>query len=97
MMRSGERTAEGRAEDQRTAGELRRRDRLAEHRHRDDDRHERIHVAQQSDLLPRQLAQGGKIQAVGHARVEEAHDEQADPAARVERPQRYAAASIMSH
>ena len=48
------------AEDQRTAGELRRRDRLAEHRHRDDDRHERVHVAQQSDLLPRQLAQGGK-------------------------------------
>ena len=79
------------AEDQRTAGELRRRDRLAEHRHRDDDRHKRIHVAQQSDLLPRQLAQGGKIQAVGHACVEEAHDEQADPAARAERPQRYAA------
>ena len=42
-------------------------------------------------LHARQLAQGGKIQAVGHACVEEAHDEQADPAARVERPQRYAA------
>ena len=73
---------DGKAEKQHHTDNLDRGERLAEQQYRYEHRHDGVEIAQQRRLLPRQRADGGKVDAVRHPGVHEADDEQVDPAGR---------------
>ena len=76
----GKLVPKGKAQNQGAAHRLPKGHVLAEEGNRNQHRHERVDVAEHRRLLPGQLFEGGKIHAVGHTRVDNAHRQQAQPA-----------------